>query len=66
MHSCREASTRIPPALPTGAQGRERVEAVRGELATPAAVEPWDGQAGKLELEEEFSLEDLMGDNDEL
>lgn len=39
---------------------------MRGELATPAAVEPWDGQAGKLELEEEFSLEDLMGDNDEL
>lgn len=41
--------------------GRERVEDVHGALATPATTDPWNGEAGHLEVEEEFSLEDLMG-----
>jgi hypothetical protein len=33
-----------------------------GDLATIATVEPWDGKDGKIEEVEEFSLDDIMGD----
>lgn len=39
--------------------GRERVSDVIGEAARVEARGPWDGEDGKAEAEEEFSLEDL-------
>lgn len=41
--------------------GQERVEPVTGALAALTTTDPWDGKEGVLEVEEEFSLEDLMG-----
>lgn len=33
-----------------------------GDLAQPASVTAWDGKDGKVEEVEEFSLDDIMGD----
>ncbi len=46
------------------AQGFERVSPVEGELASVEARAPWDGKDGEGIEEEEFSLDDLMGDDD--
>lgn len=33
-----------------------------GELAQAATISAWDGKDGKIEEVEEFSLDDIMGD----
>lgn len=35
-----------------------------GRLGTLATTEPWDGQDAAVELEDEFSLDDIMGGDD--
>lgn len=48
-------------------KGQEPVINVSGELSKPSTISPWDGQDGREEVEEEFSLEDLgIGVSDEL
>lgn len=44
--------------------GAERVEPISGSLAEAATTTPWDGQDVEVAEEEEFSLEELMGDDD--
>lgn len=36
-----------------------------GKLAEAATLEPWDGQDAVVEMEDEFSLDDIMGGGDE-
>lgn len=42
--------------------GAARGMPLMGDLAQPAKVAAWDGQDGKIEEVEEFSLDDIMGD----
>ena len=45
-------------------QGRERVFTIGQKLPDIASTSPWNGGDGQAVEEEEFSLEDLMGDDD--
>lgn len=36
-----------------------------GKLAEAETLEPWDGQDAAVEMEDEFSLDDIMGGGDE-
>lgn len=42
-------------------RGREAVVKLKTDLGQVADIAPWDGQDAKIELEEEFSLEDILG-----
>ena len=42
--------------------GREPVAEIEGPLAGVVEGEAWDGGDGATEAEEEFSLEDIMGE----
>lgn len=58
------AALHTPPACRLAhAQGVESVADVAGPLAAAEAREPWDGGEGAAAGEDEFSLEDLMGDD---
>ncbi len=37
-----------------------------GKLGAVATSEPWDGQDAAVEMEDEFSLDDIMADDKEL
>jgi hypothetical protein len=52
----------MPPLPAVAAQGFERVEDVRGELAAVESRSPWDGGDGEEVVEEEFDLADLMNE----
>jgi hypothetical protein len=46
-------------------KGLERVQTLQGgKLGAVETIQPWDGQDGKIEEAEEFSLDDIM--NEEL
>lgn len=45
-------------------QGQERVVPVSGGLAEIQHSDPWDGKDGEVQQEDEFSLEDLMGEEE--
>ena len=42
--------------------GAARGVPLLGDLAQPATITAWDGKDGKVEEVEEFSLDDIMGD----
>ena len=46
--------------------GREPVSDVAGQLAKVESRPPWDGADAAEEIEEEFSLEEIMGGKEEL
>lgn len=43
-------------------QGFEQVAPVNGDVAAVVAADPWDGSDGVVVDEEEFSLDDIMGE----
>ncbi len=45
-------------------KGKIGVEGIHGALAQVNSVEAWDGKDGVIQVEEEFSLDELMGDDD--
>ena len=46
-------------------QGFAQVQPLQGDLPSVVSVSPWDGGEGVLqEEEEEFSLDDIMGDDE--
>lgn len=45
-------------------QGQERVAAIGESIPEVSTTPPWDGGDGQVLEEEEFSLEDLMGDEE--
>mmetsp|Transcript_5301 Transcript_5301/g.12829 ORF Transcript_5301/g.12829 Transcript_5301/m.12829 type:complete len:146 (-) Transcript_5301:89-526(-) len=45
-------------------KGKIGVEAISGDLAQVSTVEAWDGKDGVIHVEEEFDLDELMGDDD--
>ncbi len=52
------------PMLPAVVQGYERVAEISGAVATIESRTPWDGGEGEAFIEDEFSLDDIMGDDD--
>ncbi len=46
------------------AQGFARVQPLQGDLPNVVSKVPWDGGEGVLEEAEEFSLEDIMADDE--
>ena len=42
----------------------ESVVAIRGEVASVSLQAPWDGKDAKVEVEDEFSLDDIMNDEE--
>jgi hypothetical protein len=45
-------------------QGFERVQSISGSLPDIATTAAWDGGEGKVTEEDEFSLDDLMSDDE--
>jgi hypothetical protein len=45
-------------------QGFARVQPLQGDLPSVFSMSPWDGGEGVLQEGEEFSLDDIMGDDE--